>query len=190
MSTKLIALSLLSTKALVNTYTWLTLPLYTITSRPWKRLHDQKSFGVKRVKDDQGRIIYSRPCPIEFDHPIARCSSFNEMVPFLNRNQIAVGIREVLGNQTPTDANGKSIMVEGKVWKQINLAESYRWMSVGQIMDRVDSIARGLRELGLSEREKVLIYADNSGEWFCTALALLRLNAVTVTLLSILSIIS
>mgnify|MGYP002653238259 CR=1 FL=1 len=41
--------------------------------------------------------------------------------------------------------------------------------------------------MGVTKGVKVLIYAENSVEWFCTALALLRLNAITVTLLAILS---
>lgn len=44
--------------------------------------------------------------------------------------------------------------------------------------------ANSLREAGISEHDKVAIYADNSAEWIVTDLAILALGAVTVPIYS------
>lgn len=44
--------------------------------------------------------------------------------------------------------------------------------------------ANALREAGISEHDKVAIYADNSAEWIVTDLAILALGAVTVPIYS------
>ena len=57
-------------------------------------------------------------------------------------------------------------------------------MTVGEVVDRVDALARGFQQLGIKKGEKVVIYADSGLEWQLTALALTRLTAVVVTLFS------
>ena len=188
MSKLLVNLFMLQAKAVVNAYTWTTLPFYTIVQRPWQRLARSKSFGVKTHIDRHGRTIYSRPCPIEVNHPLLQHYTLNEIVHKLDPARKAVGLREVLSERTQIDpTTGEPIKIDGKEWKQMKLANEYHWFTVGQIMEHVDALARGLRQLGVTKGEKVIIYADNSFEWFCTGMALNRLNAVTVTLLSILS---
>ena len=175
------------TKALVNAYTWTTLPLYAIAQQPWRRLRQSKSFGVQAIKQPDGRIVYSRPCQMHQEHPYFGLHSFNQIVPLLDRKRKIVGIRNVISEQVQLNEKGEPIKIDGKQLKRIKLANDYHWFTVEEIMNRVDSLARGLHQMGVCKGEKVLIFADNSLEWFCTALALQRLNAITVTMLSILS---
>ena len=58
---------------------------------------------------------------------------------------------------------------------------------MGEILDRCDAVARGLQKMNIKPSEKVMIYAENSLEWFIASLALVRINATTITLLPILS---
>ena len=175
---------MLPTKALVNTYTWTTLPAYALAQRPWLRLRRSKSFGVKTHIDRHGRTVYSRPSPPNLKHPYYKYSTFPEILPLLDRNREAVGIRDVLDEQLALDANGKPIKIDGKELKKVHLSNQFRWLTVGQVMDRVDAIAKGLKKLGVTKGDKVVIYAENGIEWFYTCLALARINAVTVTLFS------
>lgn len=192
MSKSLLAeLFLLQTKALVNAYTWSTLPFYTIVQKPWQKVKLSKSFDVQRTLDSQGRLVYSRPCRLpnpEKQIPYLGMHSFNQMVPLLDRNQKKVGVRKVLQEETQIDPkSGQPVKVDGRTLKKLHLAPDFEWLTVAQILDRVDGIARGLQDMGVSQGSKVILFAENSLEWFCTALALQRLNACTVTLLSILS---
>ena len=187
MSKLLVNLFMLQTKALVNAYTWTTLPLYTIAQQPWRRLRQSKSFQVHTEKRPGGKTIYSRPCQIELNNPYFGLHSFNQMVPLLDLKRKAVGIRSVLSEQIQLDEAGKPIKIDGKVLKKIKLSDQYHWHTVQEIMDRVDSLARGLEHMGVAKGEKVILFADNSLEWLLTGLALQRINAITVTLLSLLS---
>lgn len=40
---------------------------------------------------------------------------------------------------------------------QVKLADKFRWLNVGTVLDRVDSIARGLSQIGVSKGDKVLL---------------------------------
>ena len=184
MSKILINLALIQTKFLVNTYTWATIPFYTIVQRPWNRLRLSKKFGVETYKDKNGRTVYWRPTPPEIDHKYLKYSTFMEVIPTLDRNRPVMGIRDVISEHPALDENGNPIKVDGKELKRVELSKQFRWLTVGQVLDKMDLIAKGLKDLGVQGGDKVLIYADNGVEWFYTCLALARINAVTVTLFS------
>lgn len=187
MSKLLVNLALLQTKAIVNAYTWTTLPLYAVVQRPWRRLKLARTTGFITSKDKHGQTVYSRPSPKELKHPYLNCYSFNEVVPLLDRSRSIFGVREVLAEVPQLDENGKPIKVDGRELKKITLTDSYKYYTVGEILDQVDALARGLQQLGVKKGEKVIIYSDNSLEWFIASAALMRLNAIIISLLSILS---
>ena len=87
MSQMLQKLAMAQTKALVNLYTWTTLPLYTIVQRPWRRLRLSKGFGVKTTVDTNGRTIYYRPspAPVTATQPFIDCHTFPEMFQKLGK---------------------------------------------------------------------------------------------------------
>ena len=88
MSKLLVDLFMLNTKAVVNAWTWTTLPFYAIAQQPWKRLKLSKSFGVRMIKDKHGRTVYSRPCSIKVEHPLMQYTTLNEIIPNLDPKQI------------------------------------------------------------------------------------------------------
>lgn len=187
MSKQLVNLSLLPAKALITAYTWSTLPFYTAIQRPWRRLAKSRNFGVVKTIDSQGRLIYSRPCPVDVHHPYLNCYSFNEILPLLDKKRKTVGVREVISEVPQLDSSGNPVKVDGRELTKVQLADEYRWYTVGDILERADAIGRGLRSMGVKEGDKVILYADNSLAWMAIGLALQRMNAITVTLLSILS---
>lgn len=176
------------TKAFVNLYTWTTLPFYSIYQQPWRRLALNKDFNVIKKVDSLGRLIYSRPLqpnPGNVSHDkYYQYKTFPELFDVLDRSKPVVGIRDVLEEKVAKDSAGKPILLENRVLKKLTLADDFRWHTVGQVMDHVDKIARGLRQAGVGKGTKVLIYAENGIEWFYTLLALSRINAVVVTLFS------
>ena len=123
---------------------------------------------------------------------------YTECWPYLDRKQKMFGVRQVLSEELQYEKgdNGdrRVKLIDGKELKHVRLANAYHWYSVGDILDRVDSLAKALQNsdtMGngnqIKPGDKVILYAENSLEWFITSLALQRLNAITVTLLSILS---
>lgn len=184
MSSMLVNLALLPTKAVVNTYTALTLPFYTIYQRPWRKLRLSKSFGVKTYQDQHGRTVYHRPAPPNLCHPFYNYSTYNEVLRTLDPGRVALGVREVLSEKLQVDEHGKTVVIEGKELTQVKLSDNYRWLTVGEVMHKVDQLARGMQQLGIGKGEKVVIYADSGLEWYYMALALTRLSAVVVTLFS------
>ena len=74
--------------------------------------------------------------------------------------------------------------MDGKVIKKLVLANEYRWLTVGEVLDKVDNIAKGLYEIGIRPGDRVVIYADTQSDWFFCCLAIAKLNATLVTLYS------
>nr|XP_027203444.1 long-chain-fatty-acid--CoA ligase 4-like [Dermatophagoides pteronyssinus] len=183
MSNLMVKIALLNTKLVVNAYTAVTLPFYTIYQRPWQKLRAMKSFAVRMEKDKHGRIIYSRQAAIRPDHKYFHIDTYSKALTTLNRDEPKIGQREIISEELQYDQNGQPIMVEGRPLTKIKLSD-YKWWTVGQILDRADAIARGLQQLGVKKGDKVMIYAESNVEWFLVTLALNRLCAVTVTLFS------
>ena len=188
MSKFTINFALLQTKLLVNTYTWITLPFYTVAQQPWRVLRAAKSLGVVTTKDKHGRTVYSRPSPPTLNHPYYQYKTFPAIFSLLDRNRKVVGIRDVINEYPTLDKEGNPVKIDGKELIKLELSNQFRWLTVGQVMDRMDALAKGLKYLGVQKGDKVLIYAENGIEWFYTCLALARINAVTVTLFSTLGI--
>ena len=187
MSKLLVNLALLNTKALVNAYTWSTLPFYAAIQRPWRKLKLSKTFGVTtEVQKNGSRIIYSRPKEADIGrHPYYRHSTFPEAFASLaGSTKPAIGVREVIQETAAVDEAGKPVLVEGRPLMKVQLAKEYQWLTAADVMAKVDCLARGLREMGIGKGDHVLIYAENGVQWFYTCLALARLNAVMVTLFS------
>lgn len=87
--------------------------------------------------------------------------TLNDILPNLDPNRRAVGFRKVLSEELQVDEQKKPIYVDGKLLKKIKLAPEYTWFTVSQVLERVDAIARGLQKQGITQGEKVIIYADN-----------------------------
>lgn len=79
---------------------------------------------------------------------------------------------------------GEPIMQDGRILKEVKLSDGYKWLSLRQIFGRIDHLSRAFYSLGIKPQEKVIIYADTRMEWFLSALTLLHLNAIMVTLFS------
>lgn len=177
-------LAFLELKGLVNVYTWSTLPFYALAQRPWTKLRLAKNLGVQSRRDKLGRTIYTRPSH-HLKHHFNQYKTFPEIFPLLDRSREVVGIRDILSEHKHLEEDGNPVKIDGKELTKLKLADQFRWLTVGQVLDRVDAIAKGLREVvGVKKGDHVLIYAENGIEWFYTCLALARINAVTVTLFS------
>ena len=60
------------------------------------------------------------------------------------------------------------------------LEDKYTWQTYEQIHKRVTNLAKGMKQLGL--KNKLIIYADTSPEWYISAMASFKLSLVIGTL--------
>ena len=76
------------------------------------------------------------------------------------------------------------IKVDGKVLRKFVLSDSYKWLTLNEVVQRVDNIAKGLVNMGVKRGDKVILWADTRLEWNLCSLALVKLNATLTTLFS------
>lgn len=74
--------------------------------------------------------------------------------------------------------------MDDKELTKVELKKEFSWLTVGEVLDQVDVISRGLDHLGIKKGDNVVIYAENGLDWFYVAFALFRMGATTVTLFS------
>ncbi|CAG2183019.1 unnamed protein product, partial [Oppiella nova] len=99
-------------------------------------------------------------------------------------NRLMLGKRDVIRETVETDINGNVIKVDGKVLRKFVLSDSYKWLTVGEVVQRVDNIAKGLMRSGVKSGDNVIIWADTRLEWTLCSLALMKINATLATLYS------
>ncbi|CAG2120034.1 unnamed protein product, partial [Medioppia subpectinata] len=64
------------------------------------------------------------------------------------------------------------------------LSDSYKWLTLNDVIKRVDNIAKGLMKMGVKKGDNVIIWADTRLEWTLCSLALIKINATLCTLYS------
>lgn len=128
-----VKVALLNFKAIVNAYTWATLPFYAMAQRPWLKLRQAKNLGVIKTVDKQGRLIYSRPSK-HLNHPFNNYRTIPEIIPLIDRNREAVGIRDVISENVLRDNSGNSIQIDGKVLKKASLTCETVWEQSNGLM--------------------------------------------------------
>lgn len=121
-----VKVALLNFKAFVNAYTWATLPFYAMAQRPWLKLRQAKNLGVIKTVDKQGRLVYSRPSK-HLSHSFNNYHTIPEILPLIDRNREAVGIRDVISENVLHDNSGNSIQVDGKELKKASLTCETIW---------------------------------------------------------------
>ncbi|CAG2121656.1 unnamed protein product, partial [Medioppia subpectinata] len=79
---------------------------------------------------------------------------------------------------------GNEIKIDGKVLRKLMLSDSYKWLTLNDVIKRVDNIAKGLIKMGVKKGDNVIIWADTRLEWTLCSLALIKINATLCTLYS------
>ncbi|KAF7491638.1 Long-chain-fatty-acid--CoA ligase 4 [Sarcoptes scabiei] len=182
MSKILMNITLFHTKLIVNTYTALSLPFYAIYQKPWRKI---KLSNIKRTESFKqiDRVVWLRKGPPGHS-PTLKCRTYLEALSMLDPSKQSIGIRDVLDEKIEYDEDGMPMVIDGRILKRIVLADHYRWETVGEVIEKIDSIAKGLYDIGVRKGDKVIIYAETSPDWFFTCLAISRLGAAVVTLFS------
>jgi long-chain acyl-CoA synthetase len=85
-----------------------------------------------------------------------------------------VGTREILGEEDEVQSNGR-------VFKKYKMGE-YKWLSFFEAEQQARHFGRGIRELGVQPRDKVVLFAETRAEWMIAAHGLFKQSCTIVTI--------
>lgn len=151
----------------------ITLPLYIIIQRPWRRIVKHHYMWATRVDKND---VYS---------PIQR--AIMNLVPEMYKGVQTVddvfrrtvekyAKRPCLGTREVKDESHE--MVGGKDMIKYAMG-SYHWKTFKEVDAEVEAIGKGLLSLGVAAYSNVVIFAETREEWLMTALACFR-NCIIV----------
>jgi len=165
-------------------YAWdvLTFPVYLMLQKPWQVRHLLKRTRSRVVAQDGTEITVRskavtnkivdemKACPIDIN-TMDRLFSYS-----CNKYQRkkCLGTREVLGETSEKQA-------DGKMFVKLQLGE-YKWMNYTEVNLKAEQMGRGLRELGVHPKDKVVLYANTSAEWIISSMAAFKHSIGVVTI--------
>lgn len=85
-----------------------------------------------------------------------------------------LGTREILGEEDELQPNGK-------IFKKLRLGE-YKWRNFTDTDLEAKHFGRGMRELGMKPRDKIVIFAETRAEWMIAAHGLFKQSCTIVTI--------
>lgn len=198
----LIALVVNIVRLVVSLYTTITLPIYYLVQKPWRRLKLSNSCGANLISngnlskfvknENEGPpnslkgaeyLEFERYSPIPH-HPLMKCQTVIDAIYFrpeiYPNDQPAIGYREILEEEIQCDSNGKPIKIDGKVLRKYKLSQ-YKWINYGQFLAQVDDTCRGLVTLGLKKNDPVAIYSDTGLEFTVSVIGGAKAGALLIT---------
>jgi len=85
-----------------------------------------------------------------------------------------LGTRELLGESEERQVNGSQLT-------KLQLGD-YSWMTYTDLNTKADQLGKGLRELGVKPRDKIVIYANTCADWMVSAVASFKHSLAVVTI--------
>lgn len=169
-------------------YTYLTLPIYWLIQKPWKRLKETSyTRAAPMVKDDPSTPWVST-FPSDYKYVLDEVSTIDEMMNkvqnYFNLDRRALGYRRVLREHVVTGPDGKTpLRIDGRTVKKRELSE-YNWISYEEMVKRKNFIARGFHLNGIKQRDNVVILCETCAEYLMVELAIANAGAVQVNVFS------
>ncbi|CAG2111382.1 unnamed protein product [Medioppia subpectinata] len=166
-------------KGLVYSYDALTLPVYTLAQRPWRRRRANRRRKARPLDSTTAYSAWVRDAEhrVSDTHFTATSETVAEL---FERSVRQYGSKECVGYR-PVLAEEDERQPDGKVFRR-RLLDDYRYLSYNEVDAMVDVAAKGLLALGVRPKDLVVIYAETRYEWMVCAQALWRVGA-TVTAL-------
>ncbi|XP_054158441.1 long-chain-fatty-acid--CoA ligase 4-like [Oppia nitens] len=177
------------TRLTVTCYTYLTLPVYYIVQKPAKQRTIAANCGGHRSDPTDPDSQWVRNVDLPY-HPLMDCctiaDAFDKVRELYPLDKQAIGYRDVLAEEIQMDSEGRPIKIDGKVLRKYRLSD-YKWMTLGEVSQRIDNISRGLMATGIRTADRVAIYSETSAQYFLMSAAIGRMGAVAVTVFHTLS---
>jgi len=172
---------LITVKSIVFIYDFITFPIYLILQIPGIQWRKSKRVRAEQLdpSDPSSPWIRIGDAP---NHFIADCKTIDEAIrksiELNGRDKQCLAFRKVIDEEIH-DVSGKAITKY--------VLSDYNWITYGQFDERVNHIGKGLILNGVKPKDKVMIFADTSIDWFVCAQAILRFGSTVATLYSTLN---
>lgn len=92
----------------------------------------------------------------------------------IHKTKRCLGTREILGEEDEVQPNGR-------VFKKYIMGE-YKWRTYIEVEQQAAHFGRGLRELGVQPKDKVVMFAETRAEWTIAAHGLFKQSCTIVTI--------
>jgi long-chain acyl-CoA synthetase len=135
---------------------------------------------AKAVSADEDQITYrSIEVPKENHIKIVQngIDTLEKMFKFavqLHSEKICLGTRQILGEEDELQPNGR-------MFKKYKMGD-YQWNNYAQVNEKATSFGRGIRELGINPKDRVVVFAETRAEWLMAAHGLFKQSCTIVTI--------
>lgn len=160
-------------------YDIVTLPVYLVLQRPWKRRQDARRVKAKIVKKDESHVTYRTIEPPREVHVKMLQANINTLESMFNyvakthSTKRCLGTRQILSEEDEVQPNGR-------VFKKYNMGD-YKWKNFIEVEKLAASFGRGLREIGQTPGTNIVIFAETRAEWMIAAHGCFKQNMRIVT---------
>jgi len=160
----------------------ITYPVYALMQRPWGQ-RSKITRTRARIVSHQATEITIRAVPkvsVITDEMKSYPEEINTMERLFNfsrkkyTNKRCLGTRQVLGET-------KEKQEDGKVFTKLQLGE-YEWLDYDHLNTKSEHFGKGLRELGVKPRDKIVLYANTCADWMMSAMAAFKHSLAVVTI--------
>ena len=166
---------------LVQTYTLLSLPFYSIAQKPWQNvnrsnrlpsfLQFQRGDGYLSCRNNKKRSDLHQAIRNENVDTIEKLIEF--AVDRYGEKRM-LGTRQLLGEENELQSNGT-------MFTKYALG-NYCWKTYNEVYTEVRSFGRGLRSLGFNNMMNVAIFSETRAEWMIAAFGCMKQSLPIVTL--------
>nr|XP_033321296.1 long-chain-fatty-acid--CoA ligase 4 isoform X1 [Megalopta genalis] len=175
-----IASAIHAIKALSYVYDLLTFPVYLILQRPWEKRKASRRIKARPVAKDEHSITFRSVDPPKRMHVALEREKIDTLekmlswVAKLHSDKKCFGTRQILAEEDEVQPNGR-------IFKKYKMGE-YKWKSYTEVDRLTNSFSRGLKDLGLTTRKNVVLFAETRAEWMIAAYGCFKQNLTVVTI--------
>jgi len=160
-------------------YDYLTYPIWCLVQKPWRVLSHRRGIHATWEDHPDGVVYHSKVEPTDLNRDIKRYN-LHTMEKVFSYVVGKFDERDCLGTRTILSEE-KEKQPDGKVHLKYDLGD-YKWLSFHQFGDTAEKFGRGMRELGLNPRERVVILAETRAHWIIAAYGMFQHSVTIVTL--------
>lgn len=167
---------------ILHVWDFITYPIYLLIDQPWKRTRLIERTRA-RVVSHQASEITIKPVAMvskekdELKNASEEIITMERVFKFSSKkygSKNCLGTRTILGELEEKQENGK-------VFTKLELGD-YVWRTYNDVATEADYFGKGLRDLGIKPKDKVVLYANTCAEWMISAIASFRHSLAVVTI--------
>jgi len=166
----------------LHIWDFVTYPIYLLLDKPWLK--------IRMIERTRARTVSHQATEITIK-PVAMVSSvkdelknapeeINTMERLFKYSSKKYGNKRCLGSRTVL-GESEEMQDNGKMFTKLRLGD-YTWQTYNDVASQADSFGKGLREMGIKPRDKVVLYANTCSQWMVSAVAAFRHSLAVVTI--------